>query len=383
MEVERVRAQLLAADRPASTEAIAEFVEGELRRESPTTTTSARHIRDLASGLRAQLIGAGPLERLLADTAVTDVVVNGAQDVWIDRGDGLRRVPLDLGNEEELRRLAQRLAARCGRRLDDAQPWVDARLPDGTRLHALLPPIATRGVCLAFRTFSQRCLTIADLHDRGTFTARSMELVLKILSARLAFLITGGTGSGKTTLLASLLTALPATERLIIVEDAAELRPSHPHVVGLQARMANADGAGAVSMRELIRQALRMRPDRIVIGECRGPEIVELLAALNTGHDGGAGTLHANSARDVLARLEALVAPVGMSQSALHSQLTSALHCVFHMRRGVEGRVLDEIAVLGRGEHGEMTALTAWSRRGGSTPGAETLDTLLALGRQT
>ena len=248
----------------------------------------------LADRVHDQLVGAGPLAPLLADPAVTDVLVNGVQ-VWVDRGAGLQRAPVEIGEPDDVRRLAQRLAAACGRRLDDGQPYADARLPDGTRLHAVLPPVATTGPYLSLRTFRQRPFSLDDLVEHGTVAADVAPLLAAVVAARLAYLVTGGTGSGKTTLLGTLLGMVPPTERIVLVEDAAELRPVHPHVVALQARTANVEGAGAVGLTDLVRQALRMRPDRLVVGECRGAEIADLLGALNTGHDGGAGTLHANA----------------------------------------------------------------------------------------
>jgi pilus assembly protein CpaF len=370
--VERVRRRLATAGREPTPAAVAAAV----RAEYPAPIGHQTLLR-LTERLRSELVGAGPLEALLDDPEVTDVLVNGADEVWVDRGAGLRRAEVALGDETVVRRLAQRLAAACGRRLDDAQPWVDARLLNGTRLHAVLPPVATRGVCLSLRTFRPRAYTIDDLIGTGTLTPASAALLRAIVAARLAFLVTGGTGSGKTTLLASLLGLVDPAERILLVEDAAELRPAHPHVVALEARLANADGAGEVTLRDLVRQALRMRPDRIVVGECRGAEVVELLAALNTGHDGGAGTLHANSPADVPARLEALAAVGGLARDALHSQLAAALHCVIHLRRGAAGRVIDEVCVLTAGPSGRVAAVTAWRPDGSDFPGAGLLAQLL------
>jgi pilus assembly protein CpaF len=374
--VTRVRRRLAADGQQPTPAAVATAVRAE-----HVAPVGDQTLLRLTDQLRSELVGAGPLEPLLADPTVTDVLVNGADEVWVDRGDGLRRVSAALGDEAAVRRLAQRLANACGRRLDDAQPFVDARLPDGTRLHAVLPPIAGRGVCLSLRTFRHRAFTIEDLLAAGTLSPLAAELLRAIVAARLAFLVTGGTGSGKTTLLATLLGLVVPTERIALVEDAAELRPAHPHVVALEARLANADGAGEVTLRELVRQALRMRPDRIVVGECRGAEVVELLAALNTGHDGGAGTLHANSPADVPARLEALAATGGLGRAALHSQLAAALHCVVHVRRRATGRVVEEICVLRREASGHVVPVSAWRADGDSgrdSAGAEVLGSLLA-----
>ncbi|MBO3740804.1 TadA family conjugal transfer-associated ATPase [Actinoplanes flavus] len=332
----------------------------------------------LAGRVRDELIGAGPLAPLLADPAVTDVLVNRL-NVWVDRGAGLERAAIRFGDGDEVRRLAQRLVAACGRRLDDGQPFADARLPDGTRLHAVLPPVATDGPYLSLRTFRQRPFSLDDLVRHGTVPAAAAEVLAAVVAGRLAYLVTGGTGSGKTTLLATLLGLVPATERIVLVEDAAELRPVHPHVVALQARTANVEGAGAVGLTDLVRQALRMRPDRLVIGECRGAEIVDLLGALNTGHDGGAGTLHANAPGDVPARLEALGLLGGLPRAALHAQVVAALQVVLQVRRTGAGRVLESISVLlPAGEERLATVVPAWQRDRGSGPGATVLARLLA-----
>jgi pilus assembly protein CpaF len=332
----------------------------------------------LADRVHDQLVGAGPLAPLLADPKVTDVLVNGVQ-VWVDRGAGLRRAPVSIGDPDDVRRLAQRLAAACGRRLDDGQPYADARLPDGTRLHAVLPPVATSGPYLSLRTFRQRPFGLSDLVEHGTVPPSLAPLLAAVVGARLAYLVTGGTGSGKTTLLATLLGLVPPTERIVLVEDAAELRPVHPHVVALQARTANVEGAGTVGLTELVRQALRMRPDRLVVGECRGAEIVDLLGALNTGHDGGAGTLHANAPADVPARLEALGMLGGLPRAALHAQVLAALQVVLQVRRTDQGRILESVGVLlPRGEQRLATVVPAWQRGRGAGPGAQPLARQLA-----
>ncbi|MET8147379.1 TadA family conjugal transfer-associated ATPase [Actinoplanes sp. NPDC049668] len=332
----------------------------------------------LADRVHDQLIGAGPLAPLLKDPEVTDILVNGVE-VWVDRGAGLRRAAVALGGLDDVRRLAQRLAGACGRRLDDGQPYADARLPDGTRLHAVLPPVATGGPYLSLRTFRQRPFSLGELVEHGTVPPELAPLLAAVVGARLAFLVTGGTGSGKTTLLGTLLALVPHTERIVLVEDAAELRPLHPHVVALQARTANVEGAGAVGLTDLVRQALRMRPDRLVVGECRGAEIVDLLGALNTGHDGGAGTLHANAPADVPARLEALGMLGGLPRAALHAQVLAALQVVLQVRRTDRGRVLESVGVLlPEGEQRLVTVVPAWRRGRGAGPGAESLARQLA-----
>jgi pilus assembly protein CpaF len=332
----------------------------------------------VADQVHADLVGAGPLAPLLRAPEVTDVLVNGVE-VWVDRGNGLRRSPVAVGTRDDVRRLAQRLAAAGGRRLDDNSPCVDVRLSDGTRLHAVLPPIAPDGPFLSLRTFRSRPFTLADLVAAQAITEPAAEVLSAIVSARLAYLVTGGTGSGKTTLLGTLLSLVPHDERIVLVEDSAELRPVHPHAVALQARTANVEGAGVVELRELVRQALRMRPDRLVVGECRGAEVVDLLAALNTGHEGGAGTLHANAPGDVPARLEALGLLGGLPRAVLHAQLAAALQVVLHLRRVRGRRVLDAICLLlPGGPERLVTAIPAWRRRRGPGPAAAALGQLIA-----
>jgi pilus assembly protein CpaF len=325
-----------------------------------------------------ELAGAGPLGVLLSDPTVTDVVVNGPAEVWVDRGAGMVRADVAFGDAESLRRLAQRLAASCQRRLDDASPFVDARLPDGTRLHAVLPPVAVHGPYLSLRTFRRRAFNLDELVRAETLTYDAAQLVTAVVQARLAYLVTGGTGSGKTTMLATLLGLVPGYERIVVVEDATELRPAHPHVVALQGRPSNVEGSGAVALRDLVRQALRMRPDRLVVGECRGAEVVDLLGALNTGHEGGAGTLHANAAVDVPARLEALGLLGGLGREALHAQVAAGLQVVLHMTRAPRGRSLDEICLLQpTGAGGPIQAVTAWRRDTGAGPAVGDLVRLL------
>lgn len=310
--------------------------------------------------LRRDVLGAGPLEPLLRLPDVTDVLVNGPDAVYVDRGAGLQRTDVRFPDDAAVRRLAQRLAALGGRRLDDAVPHVDLRLADGSRLHAVLAPVARPGTTISLRVPRARTFTVAELVAAGMLTAETARLVRAVVDARLAFLVTGGTGTGKTTLLAALLALVDPGERLLVVEDSSELRPDHPHVVGLEARPANVEGAGAVDLRTLVRQALRMRPDRIVVGEVRGGEVVDLLAALNTGHDGGCGTLHANSAVDVPARVEALALAGGLDRAAAHSQLASALDVVLHLARPRGGqRRLAQVAVTTRAADGTVALVPA------------------------
>ncbi|WP_101786515.1 TadA family conjugal transfer-associated ATPase [Nonomuraea indica] len=315
----------------------------------------------VARALCADLIGAGPLEPLLAEPDVTDVLVNGPREVWVDDGRGLRRTSTAFTDDGAVRRLAQRLAAAAGRRLDDASPYVDARLAGGVRLHAVLPPIASGGTCVSLRLPPRRTFTLPDLVAAGTVPPPAVPVLTSLVARRRAFLVTGGTGTGKTTLLSALLSLADPGERLLLVEDSAELRPLHPHVVRLESRPANLEGAGGVGLRDLVRQALRMRPDRVVVGEVRGAEVVDLLAALNTGHEGGCGTLHANTAADVPPRLEALGCAAGLSREAVHSQLAAALDVVVHLARDRRDgrRRVAEVCLLSRTPSGLVQAVPA------------------------
>ncbi|MGH3496078.1 MAG: TadA family conjugal transfer-associated ATPase [Nocardioidaceae bacterium] len=301
----------------------------------------------LVDALRRDTTGAGPLDALVRTDGVTDVLVNGPDQVFIDRGQGLELTGVRFGDDESVRRLAQRLAAAGGRRLDDTSPFVDVRLPDGVRFHAVLAPVSRPGTALSLRVPTRRTFSLDDLAASGTVTADGARLLADIVGCRAAFLVSGGTGSGKTTLLASLLGLVDPAERIVIAEDSSELRPDHPHVVSLEGRPANVEGAGAIPLRELVRQALRMRPDRLIVGEVRGAEVVDLLAALNTGHEGGCGTIHANSTADVPARLESLGVAAGLPRAALHVQLVAGLNILLHLHRGADGRRrLREVATL-------------------------------------
>ena len=323
-----------------------------------------------------ELAGAGPLEPLLRSPGVTDVLVNGPDSVWIDRGAGLERCAVGFPDDDAVRRLAVRLAAAAGRRLDDAAPWVDVGLADGTRLHAVLPPVSGSGTCLSLRVLRRRVMDLAALSTAGALPGVSARLLQAVVRRRLAFLVTGGTGSGKTTLLSTLLGSVDPSERIVTCEDAAELTPRHPHVVRLVTRPPNVEGGGLVTLRDLVRQALRMRPDRLVVGEVRGAEVVDLLAALNTGHDGGCGTLHANRPAEVPARLEALGVAAGLDRAAVHSQAAAALTVVLHLRRTPSGRRVDEIGVLRR--LGDLVVVEpGWRADGGPCPARERLEELL------
>lgn len=309
---------------------------------------SDRTVLAVVEELRRTSTGAGRLEPLLSEPGVTDVLVNGPDQVFVDRGRGLELTGITFSGAEEVRALAVRMAAAVGRRLDDGNPWVDARLPDGTRVHAVLDVLARPGTCLSLRVPARRRLGLDDWVSNGSMTPGCRHLLDRVMERRLAFLVTGGTGTGKTTLLAALLTSLPPDHRLVIVEDSREIWIDHPHWVSLEGRAANSEGRGAVTLTDLVRQSLRMRPDRVVLGEVRGAELRDLLMALNTGHEGGCGTVHANGVEEVPARLEALAALGGLSREAAASQIAAALHLVIHLVRGPRGRRVAEIGVFAR-----------------------------------
>ena len=355
----RVRARLVArgADPTPAQVAVALRAEGSVLGDTAVLA--------VVDALRSELAGLGALEPLLQDQTVTDVLVNGPADVYVDRGRGLERARVRFTDEAAVRRLAQRLAGTAGRRLDDAAPWVDARLPGGVRLHAVLPPVAPTGTLVSLRVPRKRGFTVEELTAAGTLTPVLAEALCRLVAARAAFLVSGGTGTGKTTLLSTLLGIVPPDERIVLVEDSGELQPRHAHVVRLEARPPNVEGAGEVALHDLVRQALRMRPDRLVVGEVRGAEVVELLAALNTGHEGGCGTVHANAASDVPARLEALGVAAGLGRLALHSQMFAAVDAVVHLARGADGiRRVSELGVLVRDADGMAMVAPALTPEG-------------------
>ncbi len=287
----------------------------------------------------------GVLGGLVRDPAVTDVFVNPDGSVWADRGAGGELVATIVIPAGEARDLATRLIAAGDRHVDEATPCMDVRLGDGIRVHAVLPPLSPGGAVLSIRLPRSRPFTLEELAADGCFARVGLDRIRDLVLGRANLLITGAGGSGKTTLLSAMLAAAPPTERIVVVEDVAELRIAHPHVVALESRQANLDGAGAIGLDRLVRESLRMRPDRLVVGECRGAELRELLGALNTGHDGGAGTMHANSLADVPARLEALGSLAGMSVDAVARQAVSAFGAVVHVERDSSGR--RQLAAIG------------------------------------
>jgi len=308
--------------------------------------------------ISAELTGLGPLQTLVRDGDVTDIYVNAPNAVWFDRGNGPEPAEVAFHDEQQLRALAVRLIAAGGRRLDDSSPCVDVQIRPGYRIHAVLPPISAQGTLLSIRIKRRRVFTLAEMQASGSLHPLMAQVLGRMVAAKLSFLISGATGSGKTTLLSTLLGLCPDTERLVLIEDAAELTPDHPHVVTLEARHANAESSGTIDLAELVRQALRMNPDRLVVGECRGAEIRELLAALNTGHSGGGGTIHANGAADVPARLAALGSLAGMPPEAMWLQASSALDLLIHVDRLGGQRLVTQIGAVALLE-GRLEAVVA------------------------
>ena len=334
--------------------------------------------------VESELIGLGTLQPLADDPAVTDILVNGPDQVWVEREGRLVRTPLRFADAGAVRAFAQRLAAGAGRRLDDAQPWADVRLAGGVRLHAILAPIAVGGPVLSLRLPRRKAFTLAELVGAGMCTEGVAGMLIDLMASRRSFLVTGGTGTGKTTLLSTLLGVCPPGERVILVEDLAELRPDLEHLIRLEGRPSNAEGSGRVTLQDLVRQALRMRPDRLVVGEVRGAEVVDLLAALNTGHEGGCGTVHADSAGALPARVEALATAAGLDRVAAHSQLAAAVDVIVHLRRVPGGpRVVATIGVLSATPDGHAVVVDAVRRRtsGSYGPGPGWADLGCRLGR--
>lgn len=355
--LESVRESVMADSGPVTPLRVASAVQASGRLLGTAGSLAA------VESISAELNGLGPLQALVRDQAVTDIFVNAPDSVWLDRGKGLERAPVTFSNEAQVRALAARLVAAGGRRLDDGSPCVDVRLDGGYRVHAVLPPISTRGTLLSVRIRRDQVFSLDELRQGGMFGPLGQQVLERMVTHRLSFLISGATGSGKTTLLSTLLGLCHPSERLVLIEDASELNPVHPHVICLESRHGNLEGGGAIDLGELVRQALRMRPDRLVVGECRGAEVRELLTAMNTGHTGGGGTIHANAAAAVPARLTALGALAGLSQNAVRLQAASALDVVVHVERSVHGRQLACIGLIEDGADG-LTVSAALEIRG-------------------
>ncbi|MFN2615594.1 MAG: CpaF family protein [Thermoleophilaceae bacterium] len=339
------RAREGAADGASLDSAVSELVE---REAAPLPVADREALRErvllLARGL-------GPLEPLLADPQVDEVMVNGPGRVYVERAGRLAPTSVEFGSPAELMHAIERILAPLGRRVDEASPLCDARLPDGSRVNVVIPPLSLSGPCLTIRRFRRGGFTLRELVAGGTLSAELAELLALCVAARASILVSGGAGSGKTTTLNALSGAIPGEERIVTIEDAAELRLRQAHVVRLEARPPNLEGRGEVTIRQLVRNALRMRPDRIVVGEVRGPEALDMLQALNTGHEGSLSTVHANSPEDALRRVEtlALMAGVGLPHAAVRDQVASAVDLVAHQARRPDGaRVLESVSEVVR-----------------------------------
>ena len=307
--------------------------------EAEVTPLNRQEREQIVMEVFHETFGLGPIEPLMRDPTVSDILVNGARHVYVERRGRLERTDVVFRDDAHLLQIIERIVSRVGRRVDESSPMVDARLPDGSRVNAIIAPLALDGPVLSIRRFAVDPYTMPDLIEFGTLTPALAEIVTAAIRVRLNILISGGTGSGKTTLLNALSNAIPTTERIVTIEDSAELQLQQEHVVRLETRPPNLEGAGAVTQRELVRNALRMRPDRIVIGEVRGPEVLDMLQAMNTGHDGSISTVHANSARDAIARLETMVLLAGIAPPirAIREYIASALDLVIHLARLSDG----------------------------------------------
>lgn len=304
---------------------------------APLSLLQRRHV---VRQIEDEVMGLGPLEPLLADPSVSDILVNGAHQVYIERAGKLESTGVRFNDDAHLLNIIDRIVSKVGRRIDESMPMVDARLQDGSRVNAIIPPLAIDGPVLSIRRFGRDTLTMEDLIRLGSISPAVADVLKAVVLARLNVMISGGTGSGKTTLLNVLSSYIPERERIITIEDSAELQLRQPHVVRLETRQINVEGRGQITQRDLVRNSLRMRPDRIVVGEVRGAEALDMLQAMNTGHDGSLTTVHANSSRDALSRIETMVAMSGVQFpiAALRSQISSAIDVIIHMERHEDGR---------------------------------------------
>jgi pilus assembly protein CpaF len=333
-------------------------------------STRQRIVRDIQD----EILGLGPLENLLRDPSISDILVNGASQVYVERRGKLEQVPIYFDSNAHLMSIIERIVSRVGRRIDESSPMVDARLPDGSRVNAIIPPLALDGPSLSIRRFPADRLTIHRLIELGALTRDMAQLVAAAVRGRLNILIAGGTGSGKTTLLNCLSAEIPPDERIVTVEDSAELQMQQPHVVRLETRPPNIEGKGEVNQRDLVRNCLRMRPDRIILGEIRGAEALDMLQAMNTGHDGSLATIHANSPRDTLTRLESMVAMTGLNlpTGPVRSQIASAIDMLLQLERQEDGRrrliSIDELQGL-EGDIITTAQIFRFDRRGIDTEG--------------
>jgi pilus assembly protein CpaF len=334
-------------------------VEEEVRAQLKQETGLSREDRErIASEISDDIFGYGPLERLLPDQTISEIMVNGPHEIWIERRGLLSRIPLRFSDESHLRRIITKMVGQVGRRIDESSPMVEARLPDGSRIHAVIPPLSLSGPLLTIRKFARNRYALDELIDIGTVSPEAATLLSAGVKADLNMLISGGTGSGKTTLLNALSASVPEGDRTITIEDAAELQLSQEHVLRLEARPKNIEGEGEVTIRDLVRTALRMRPDRIIVGEVRGAEALDMLQAMNTGHEGSLSTIHANSTRDALSRLETMVLMAGydLPVKAIRGHVSSALDVIVQLERLDDGsRRVTAIAEVQRMEGDTIT----------------------------
>ncbi len=318
-----------------------EYVRTELEQilQEESVTLSSQERRELTAEIEADALGLGPIQRLLDDDSISEIMVNHPRQIYIEQNGRLTLAPVTFASEQQLRRVIERIVAKVGRRIDESSPLVDARLADGSRVNAVIPPLAVRGSSLTIRKFAKKAFTVDDLIRFGSMTPELGELLELCVRGRLNVLVSGGTGTGKTTLLNVLSSFIPDGERIVTIEDAIELKMQQEHVVQLESRPPNIEGRGEVTIRDLVKNSLRMRPDRVVIGECRGAEALDMLQAMNTGHDGSISTLHANSPRDCVARLETLVLMAGMDLPlrAIREQIGSAVDLIVQISRMRDG----------------------------------------------
>lgn len=336
--VEELGDEIVGPDHPVDADR-ADTILARFIAQEPTPLTAADK-QQLKRDILDDVLGYGPIERFLHDPEVTEVMVNGAENIYIERFGQIEATSARFINEEQLRRIIDKIVARIGRRIDESSPMVDARLPDGSRVNVVIPPLALDGALMTVRKFAADPLSVADLIQLGTFTEKSAEFLRLCVEGRLNIIISGGTGTGKTTTLNVLSSFIPARERIVTIEDTAELQLHQKHVLRLESRPANMEGQGQVAIRDLVRNSLRMRPDRIVVGEARGGEALDMLQAMNTGHDGSLSTIHCNSPRDALGRMETMVLMSGMELPvrAIREQISSAIDMVIHLARLGDGR---------------------------------------------
>jgi pilus assembly protein CpaF len=350
-------------DRPESERqnraAIRQWLE-EILNSTPATALSPQLRNEVVESAMAELVGYGPLELLLADPEISEIMVNGLDNIFIERNGELLETDLRFESEEHLMRIIGRIVHPLGRRVDDDHPVADARLPDGSRVNVIIPPVAVDGPHLTIRKFLQTRITVEDLLELQTLTPYMAKFLEACVVARLNILVSGNTSSGKTTILNALSAFIPERERIVTIEDAVELKLKQRHVVRLETKLAGVDGTGAVTIRDLVRNALRMRPDRIIIGEVRGGEAMDMLQAMNTGHTGSLTTLHANSPRDAIARLEtmAMMAGLDMPLLAIRKQIAAAIHLIVHLARLPDGTRKMTYVTEVAGMEGEVVSLT-------------------------